>query len=39
MREALRLAASLEGQATDQLKAACKLAAEILLERKHENLA
>jgi uncharacterized protein (DUF1778 family) len=39
MRDALRLAATLEGQATDQLKAACKLAAEILLERKHENLA
>jgi len=36
MREALGLTAALEKQSTDQLKAACKLAAEILLERNHE---
>lgn len=39
MRDALRLAQALEARSTEQHKAACKLAAEILLERKHENLA
>jgi hypothetical protein len=34
MREALGLTSTLEKQSTDQLKAACKLAAEILLERR-----
>jgi len=38
MRTALGLAAALEKQYTDQLKAACKLAAEILLERNHETI-
>ena len=37
MREALGLTFALEKVATEQLKAACKLAAEILLERNHAN--
>lgn len=37
MREALGLTIALEKQASEQLKAACKLAAEILLERKHDD--
>ena len=39
MRDALRLVNALEAVATEQHKAACKLAAEILLERKHESHA
>jgi hypothetical protein len=39
MRDTLRLVKALEARSTEQHKAACKLAAEILLERKHENLA